>query len=123
MRKQIQNWLIPIGKKASLIPQLVENLPAMQETLVQFMCVPLHICTHKKMKNSKIYLSSEFLVIEFPIVHFLQSAIYYAFSFIPCGIVAQSVKDLLAVQETRLRSLGWEDPLEKEMATHSSTPA
>ena len=40
------------------------------------MCVPVHICTHKKMKNSKIYLSSEFLVIEFPIVHFLQSAIY-----------------------------------------------
>ena len=25
-----------------------------------------------------------------------------------------------AVQETRVRSLGWEDPLEKEMATHSS---
>ena len=24
-------------------------------------------------------------------------------------------------QETRVRSLGWEDPLEKEMATHSST--
>ena len=27
------------------------------------------------------------------------------------------------MQETRLRSLGWEDPLEKEMATHSSTLA
>ena len=35
-------------------------------------------------------------------------------------IVAQSVKNLPAVQETRVRSLGWEDPLEKEMATHSS---
>ena len=34
--------------------------------------------------------------------------------------VAQSVKDLPAVQETWVRSLGWEDPLEKEMATHSS---
>ena len=34
--------------------------------------------------------------------------------------VAQSVKNLPAVQETRIRSLGWEDPLEKEMATHSS---
>ena len=32
----------------------------------------------------------------------------------------QSVKNLPAVQETRVRSLGWEDPLEKEMATHSS---
>ena len=26
------------------------------------------------------------------------------------------------MQETRVRSLGWEDPLEKEMATHSSIP-
>ena len=32
----------------------------------------------------------------------------------------QSVKYLPAVQGTRVRSLGWEDPLEKEMATHSS---
>ena len=35
-------------------------------------------------------------------------------------LVIQSVKNLPAVQETRVRSLGWEDPLEKEMATHSS---
>ena len=33
------------------------------------------------------------------------------------------VKRLLAMQETRVRSLGQEDPLEKEMATHSSTLA
>ena len=33
------------------------------------------------------------------------------------------VKCLPAMQETRVRSLGWEDPLEKEMATHSSTLA
>ena len=30
------------------------------------------------------------------------------------------VKNLLAMQETWVESLGWEDPLEKEMATHSS---
>ena len=36
------------------------------------------------------------------------------------SLVAQSVKNLPAVQETQVRSLGWEDPLEKEMATHSS---
>ena len=30
------------------------------------------------------------------------------------------VKYLLAMHETRVRSLGWEDPLEKEMVTHSS---
>ena len=30
------------------------------------------------------------------------------------------VKNLLAKQETQVRSSGWKDPLEKEMATHSS---
>ena len=30
------------------------------------------------------------------------------------------VKRLPTMRETRVRSLGWEDPLEKEMATHSS---
>ena len=30
------------------------------------------------------------------------------------------VKNLPAVWETQVRSLGWDDPLEKEMATHSS---
>ena len=35
-------------------------------------------------------------------------------------LVAQSVKNLPAMQETGVRSLGREDPLEKEMATHSS---
>ena len=33
------------------------------------------------------------------------------------------VKNLPAVQETWIRSLGWEDPLEEEMATHSSSLA
>ena len=36
------------------------------------------------------------------------------------SLIAQSVKNLPAMQETKVRSLGWEDPLEKGMATHSS---
>ena len=34
--------------------------------------------------------------------------------------MAQRIKHLPAMQETRVQSLGWEDPLEKEIATHSS---
>ena len=34
--------------------------------------------------------------------------------------MAQTVKNLPVMQETWVRNLGWEDPLEKEMATHSS---
>ena len=37
-----------------------------------------------------------------------------------CKLVAQTVKNLLAMQETQVQSLGWEAPLEKGMATHSS---
>ena len=39
------------------------------------------------------------------------------------SLVAQAVKCLSSMQETWVRSLGWEDPLEKEMAIHSSTIA
>ena len=39
------------------------------------------------------------------------------------SLVAQMVKRLSTMQETWVRSLGWEDSLEKEMATHSSTLA
>ena len=35
-------------------------------------------------------------------------------------LVTQMAKNLPAVQETRVRPLGWEKPLEKEMAIHSS---
>ena len=34
--------------------------------------------------------------------------------------MTQTVKNFLPMQETQVQSLGWEDPLEEEMATHSS---
>ena len=40
--------------------------------------------------------------------------------FIRASLVAQTVKNLPAMQETWVQSLGQEDPLEEEMATHSS---
>ena len=39
------------------------------------------------------------------------------------SLVSQMVKHLPAMRETQVRSLGWEDLLEKEMATYSSTLA
>ena len=36
------------------------------------------------------------------------------------SLVAQRVKHLPVMQKTQVQSLGWEDPLEKDMATHSS---
>ena len=56
-----------------------------------------------------------------------QNKIAYPQIFIVClmhvefsSLVAQTVKNLPAMQETMVLSLCWEDPLEKEMATHSS---
>ena len=40
-----------------------------------------------------------------------------------CIVVAQTVKRLSTMRETQVRPVGWEDPLEKEMAIHSSTIA
>ena len=39
------------------------------------------------------------------------------------SLVTQMVKHLSTMREARVRSLGWEDPLEKEMAIHSRTIA
>ena len=39
------------------------------------------------------------------------------------SLVAQMVKRLPMMQETQVQSLGWKDPLEEEMATHSSVLA
>ena len=39
------------------------------------------------------------------------------------ALVPQTVKAFVAMRDTRVPSLGWEDPLEKEMAPHSSTLA
>ena len=39
------------------------------------------------------------------------------------SLVVQTVKRLTTMQETQVRALGWGDPLEKEMAMHSSTIA
>ena len=42
-----------------------------------------------------------------------------ALHIIKISLMAQMVKNLSAMQQTQIQSLGWEDPLEKGMATHS----
>ena len=45
------------------------------------------------------------------------TSLLWAIDHFPCGSI---VKNLRAMQETPVQFLDWEDPLEKEMATHSS---
>ena len=50
------------------------------------------------------------------LIQYLRGRYIYILS----SLVAQLVKNPLVSQETQIPSLGWEDPLEKEMVTHSS---
>ena len=47
----------------------------------------------------------------------------YPLQYSSASLVAQVVKNLSAVQETRVQPLGWKDPMEKGKATHSSVLA
>ena len=49
-----------------------------------------------------------------------ETQISYTYTYIWASPVAQMVKSLPEMQETRIQPLGWKDPLEKAKATHSS---
>ena len=68
---------------------------------------------------SKFYRCNLFKI-DSPLNIFLS---YYSLPILGTFLVAQMVKHLSTMQETQVRSLGQEDLLEKEMATHSSTLA
>ena len=76
---------------ASLVAQLVKNPLALQETSVPFW------------------------VGKIP-----GEGIGYPLQYSQASLVAQTVKSLPTMRETWAQSLGWEDPLEEGMATHSS---
>ena len=83
-------WLFLSKVGASLISQLVKNLPAMHETLVRFL--GWEDALEKGMATHSVFLG-------FP--------------------VAQLVKNPPTMRETWVGSLDWEDPLEKGMTIHS----
>ena len=65
------------------------------------------------------------LPLNFPFPPFVQASFFFFLilvvrNILRASLVAQKVKNLPTMQETQIRSLGWEDLLEKEMATHSS---
>ena len=63
---------------------------------------------------------SECWVLTFTLYIINWSIIWVILSCFGASLVAQSLKNLLTMQETWVQSLGREDPLEKEMATHSN---
>ena len=73
--------------------------------------------------NNKIYLNLMKRIkmkVYYNIVHVSEYIENYEYFFlIGASLVTQMVKNLPAMKETWVQSLGWEDPLEKGTATHS----
>ena len=77
---------------------------------------------HKMLRLYEKWLNGEIIIHKLHIEQEKNTFFFFkaALSCKRASLVAQMVKNLLAMQKTRVQSLGWEDLLEKGMATHSS---
>ena len=71
----------------------------------------------RKLQKTKLEFVSIYIVL---ITIYTVLGIISSLEMIWASLVAQTVKNLPAVRETWVQSLGWEDPLERGMATHSN---
>ena len=85
------------------------------------MTVPKEMEIHELLdKSFRIIILKKLSVLQEKIYNYMKSGKQHM-NKIRDSLMAQTVKHLLVMWETRVRSLGWNNPLEKEMATHSST--
>ena len=82
----------------------------------------LTLCNHLHEKETKEYIYM-YVYVCVCVYVYIYIYIYTHTHIYIHTLVAQTVKRLSTMRETRVRSLGWEDLLEKEMATHSRTTA
>ena len=85
----------------------------------------LNICIRKRPQTSALTIKIESLLLKIDFqccVNFCCMAKWFGYTD-RASLVAQIVKNMPSIQEIWVQSLGWEDPLEKEMATHSSSLA
>ena len=92
--------------------QTVKNLPAMQETWVQSL-------GHEDPLEKEMATHSSTLTWRVPWRRSLVGYIGFKHCYSRISLMAQTVKNLPAMQETWIQFLGWEDPLKKGVATHS----
>ena len=113
---------------SSLVAQSVKNLPALQETRGQSLVwedpLEKEIATHSSILARKISWAVEPGGLQSMgwqrVGHDWVAELNWTDFIFPASMVAQMVKSLPALQENGVRSLCWKDPLEKEIATHSS---
>ena len=81
----------------------------------------LNICIRKRPQTSALTIKIESLLLKIDFqccVNFCCMAKWFGYTD-RASLVAQIVKNMPSIQEIWVQSLGWEDPLEKEMATHT----
>ena len=125
-----QNYGMQPTLGVSLVAPLVENLPAIQDTLVQFWVGEItwrrdRLPTTAGFPDSSVGKESTCNAGDPGSIpgsgRSTGEGIDYPLQYFWASLVAQLVKNPPAMQETWVQSLGWEDPLEKGKATHSST--
>ena len=101
----------------SLVAQLVNSLPAMQETWVRSLGMEDPLEKGKATHSSILAWRIPWTIQSMGSQRVRHNRVTFT---IWASLVAQLLKNLPAMRETLVRSLGWEDPLEKGKATHSS---
>ena len=101
---EIAKWLLPSSSLYSM--------------LQPFLSIPFKNCKFPHFLKNPISFPAWFF--SHSTYHHWPYLTFYLFILLIAWPVAQTVENLDATQETWVQSLGWEDPLEKEMATHSS---
>ena len=102
---------------ASLVAQLVNSLPAMQETWIWSLGREDPLEKGKATHSSILAWRIPWTIQSVGSQRVRHNRVTFT---IWASLVAQLLKNLPAMRETWVRSLGWEDPLEKWKATHSS---
>ena len=102
------------------VGNLISGSSAFSETSLNIWKLTVHILFMPGLENFKHYFTSVWDECNCVVVW-----VFFGIAFLRdcASLVAQTVKRLSTIRETQVRSLGWEDPLEKEMAIHSSTIA
>ena len=97
---------------------LISGSSAFSKSSLNIWKFPIHILLKPDLENFEHYCASMWDECNCAVVW-----AFFGIAFLWTSLVAQMVKCLPTMRETQVQSLGWEDPLEKEMATHSSTLA
>ena len=102
------------------VGNLISGSSAFSKTSLNIWKFTVHILLKPGLENFKHYFASMWDECNCAVVW---AFFGIAFLWDGASLVSQMLKCLSAMHETQVRSLGWENPLEKEMATHSSTLA